>query len=614
MSGGPDSQLDVVLLHGLDGDFRSTWTYKESGIFWPEWLSVNLPDVAVWSVDYDAWSTHWRGQSMPMQDRAINLIELLESSGVGERPVVLIGHSMGGLIIKQILFHATAVASTPGPLSQAIAGVAYLATPHTGSGIAQLVNAIRVAYRPTVAVRDLEDNQAYLRMLNTWYRNRMQTEGIPNLVFYETQRLHGVFIVDAASADPGIPGVSPIPVDATHRSISKVESEQDLVYLRIRRFISEIITNAGTTAAPTGTSDDVSARGEDTTDNKFDAGAISGRLASTGIFDSAHSWLIEDQIKDSGGWGVGQARLLEQFNEVPSTALERREGGIISTFVSLTALRNYEGDARIFQSRDYAWSAARYLLQRQTAEGGFGRFIESRSGVELHPSVRHTAFAVSALLDLDTSSEAAFAGIKYIEARIRASPETWWQTDAAPSLAASGVLHLQQQITLLGSNYFESDPDIELLDAEAARHVRRGLAAQATIGESAPLWRPYGGQHEMVYDTALTTIDLLPRPTPRSLRSVVQRAITSILAREIDGGIPYGPADNEPDVGMSALMLHILCSRLLTEPGSETADPLHKYEEHAHRLTDFLITAWPDERYWRKTYADTLAYVLRLVS
>src|SRR4051812_32467973 len=100
------SLYDVVFVHGLGGDFRSTWTtaqkLEES---WLAWLRDAGP-FSVWSMGYDITALSWRENTMPLQDRATNILALLLSNGVGTRPLAFFCHSYGGLLVKQLLRNA----------------------------------------------------------------------------------------------------------------------------------------------------------------------------------------------------------------------------------------------------------------------------------------------------------------------------------------------------------------------------------------------------------------------------------------------------------------------------------------------------------------------------
>jgi hypothetical protein len=58
-------------------------------------------------------------------------------------------------------------------------------------------------------------------------------------VFYETQGTPAGVIVDEASADPGLPGDPPVPVDADHISIVKPFHRFSVLYARTRDFIAK---------------------------------------------------------------------------------------------------------------------------------------------------------------------------------------------------------------------------------------------------------------------------------------------------------------------------------------------------------------------------------------
>ena len=101
----PQPRGDVVFVHGLSGSHPATWTNSHGGC-WPNWLAASNLEWRVWSLTYDAEPKGWLGNPLPLYDRATEVIPLLRQNGIGEQPLVLVGHSMGGLLIKQLLMSA----------------------------------------------------------------------------------------------------------------------------------------------------------------------------------------------------------------------------------------------------------------------------------------------------------------------------------------------------------------------------------------------------------------------------------------------------------------------------------------------------------------------------
>ncbi|MGA5324570.1 S1 RNA-binding domain-containing protein [Streptomyces griseoincarnatus] len=235
--------LDVVFLHGLDGDPLKTWTAGEDA-FWPGWLAEDVPGAAVWSAGYDAWSSGWRGGAMPLEDRFINVLAALKVERIGERPLVFVTHSMGGLIVKEALLHAAYDHDSEfASFALMTKAVVFLGTPHNGSGLTQAVKALFGVYRSTAAVQDLHRNDAHLRRMSTRYQSWVLNSetGIQHLVFFETRRTSGVQVVDAGSADPALPRVQPVAVDADHITICKPSHRGDLVYGRTRNLVEDLV-------------------------------------------------------------------------------------------------------------------------------------------------------------------------------------------------------------------------------------------------------------------------------------------------------------------------------------------------------------------------------------
>lgn len=237
---------DVVFVHGLGGDARGTWhpQGKRDGDndFWPAWLGQDLPNVGIWTLQYEVAPFAWKGTTMPLVDRATNILTLLEVHDFGPRPIVFITHSLGGLLVKQMLRHARELGSPEWKdIAQQVRGIVFLSTPHSGADLANWVNYLGTILRASVSVDELRANDPSLRELNIWFRNNFQLLGISVQVYCEKQKTQGILVVDETSADPGISGVIPVPMGANHISICRPDSQNSLIYMRAKRFISRCL-------------------------------------------------------------------------------------------------------------------------------------------------------------------------------------------------------------------------------------------------------------------------------------------------------------------------------------------------------------------------------------
>lgn len=239
------TRLNVIFIHGLEGDARKTWENELSPpLFWPSWLQTDFDDVAIWTVGYEAAMTRWSlsKSAMAIQDRAANVLEIiLANDQLKGAEIALIGHSMGGLIIKQMIRSAESMSRLrpdAADFLQSVRRVAFLATPHAGSGHASLMNILRFVVRPSEASEGLVRNSAALRELNLWYRDWVASSKIAHLILTETKGMKIVgLIVKPDSSDPGLL-TRPIPIDADHSTICKPNTKNSDVYIHVKKFLA----------------------------------------------------------------------------------------------------------------------------------------------------------------------------------------------------------------------------------------------------------------------------------------------------------------------------------------------------------------------------------------
>jgi pimeloyl-ACP methyl ester carboxylesterase len=249
----PKRRGDVIFVHGLNGNPREYWfPAGQPEKYWLAWLGEDLPDVGVWSLGYENAALKPRGFSlarrflqagfsMPLEDRADNVLLRLELEGIGERPLVFIGHSMGGLLIKEVLRTANESRDAKRrAIVERTRGVCFIATPHNGSDLAKLAHYFGSLLGINVSVEELRPHQPHLRKLNQWYRDFVTREGnsIKTLSFFEMKPLPRVgLVVEAGDADPGVPHAGLHPLDEDHDSICKPPSKLSSIYQRTLEFI-----------------------------------------------------------------------------------------------------------------------------------------------------------------------------------------------------------------------------------------------------------------------------------------------------------------------------------------------------------------------------------------
>ncbi|KAF2011215.1 hypothetical protein BU24DRAFT_397585 [Aaosphaeria arxii CBS 175.79] len=252
------AEVDILFVHGLRGGRVSTWTKNE--VIWPkELLAKDIPKSRILSFGYDSGIIHSDSAEVTqgsLADDARQLCSLLDDrrkeTHTKDRPIVVVGHSMGGLVLAQVIYGGNQ--ATDGDsiksISQKIIGMVFLGTPFYGSKIAGWADVARrifnlVQRTDQTTLRNLTLDSKELKDLRFGFpeivRQRNQTADKLAVVFFFEQKATGkVWIVK--EEDASYPGVGEIlPIRENHINICKYDDEEDNGYKSIRAKIKQVI-------------------------------------------------------------------------------------------------------------------------------------------------------------------------------------------------------------------------------------------------------------------------------------------------------------------------------------------------------------------------------------
>lgn len=249
---------DLVFVHGLGGGSKSTWTKSNNpSLYWPkEWLPQDpgFQDVRIHSFGYNS---NWGDESiLNVHDFAKALLGSIQDCPLIPRntsaPLILIGHSMGGLVIKRAYIMARQKEEYE-KLSQRVKAILFLATPHRGADLAQLLTKVlNVSPGARPFVKDLHRNSLATQSINEEFPQYCQDLRLYS--FYETLPMaYGLgksLVVEKDAAVLGYSNEHSTYLNANHREVCKYADQNDPNYQTVRNALASIIDKLRTSVIP----------------------------------------------------------------------------------------------------------------------------------------------------------------------------------------------------------------------------------------------------------------------------------------------------------------------------------------------------------------------------
>ncbi|KAI1504195.1 hypothetical protein F5X99DRAFT_372815 [Biscogniauxia marginata] len=256
--------VDIIAVHGLNGDAFTTWTHPNGKMWIRDLLPDFLPGCRVYTYGYPS-KVFCSSSFSRVQEYSKGLLssvrDLYDDPDTGTRPIIFVCHSLGGIVCKQALVFAHEDDAIYGALLKSVIGVTFLGTPHRGSHIANLgnivgniINACMLTTstngQPAIIRTDLLNHLNYdssvLQDLFLSARHRLQNIAIVS--FYETEPTppFSSLIVDRTSSILGIPREDIIPLYENHRDICRFPSETES-YKAVSRALRRIASQSRNT-------------------------------------------------------------------------------------------------------------------------------------------------------------------------------------------------------------------------------------------------------------------------------------------------------------------------------------------------------------------------------
>lgn len=235
----------VVIVHGLNGHPRRTFTHPETLVNWPQdLLPEKVPTARVLTFGYDCSPSNI-SEGQNVLDIALQLIVNLKDyrreQAEKHRDILFVCYSLGGIIVKKaLLLHQSSEEGKV--ILSSIVGIIFMTTPHCGSELVNIdsmfVNiASTFTDMPKVLLKTLAKNSSALYDISREFATITADLKLKLISFYELNpcsplwwKGNSVLVVDKRSAILGLPDEEIIAAHVNHREICRFSGVDDSTF------------------------------------------------------------------------------------------------------------------------------------------------------------------------------------------------------------------------------------------------------------------------------------------------------------------------------------------------------------------------------------------------
>lgn len=241
--GPSDRDNVIVFIHGVMGSADSTWRNAKTGAYWPELIRAD-PDFQDYSIYLLGYRSPAFSRAATINEVATRELQRLTDEGLFARQkrVVIVAHSMGGLVAKRMLEGLNRPNREELDKLDRVKGVIFLSTPAQGATLADYASWISL--NPQFADMQPAELNSFLQAVEDDWQNLLRDRdrlGIPgpkSFCAYETLPTRGIMVVSRVYAATRC-DANPNPIDLNHLDIASPASSAHDPYKWVKARIRE---------------------------------------------------------------------------------------------------------------------------------------------------------------------------------------------------------------------------------------------------------------------------------------------------------------------------------------------------------------------------------------
>ncbi|KAI1391513.1 uncharacterized protein F4822DRAFT_396967 [Hypoxylon trugodes] len=255
--------VDIIAVTGLAGRAFGSWKTKSQADMWlRDFLPHSVPTARIMTYGYDTRlpGSYSEAAITDLSRKLLESIKTTRDETSKNRPLILIGHSLGGLVVKQAWVYAHEGSKEDNAIAMSCCGLLFFGVPNRGLNIGSLETMVKGQPNGNL-IRDLAPKSRFLADLTQRFDSCFTLKDTKVISIYETRetatvqwsdetaswrrtgpRVMMVEHMSAIHATSREKYYDQLPIDADHSDLVKFPDQADHNYAFVEKRIIELVS------------------------------------------------------------------------------------------------------------------------------------------------------------------------------------------------------------------------------------------------------------------------------------------------------------------------------------------------------------------------------------